>query len=376
MSSIGVVAAVLIGIALLIWFAQKELSRWLGHEVRQSLKTAQEDFLTLAAQRLETERTQHTGDLESRKKEIEQIVKGLEQQLGRYEQLMKNFEKDRDTKYGSLDEKLKSTAEQTRQLQQATLRLTSMLGNSRIRGQWGEKAADDILRLCGLEQGVHYEVQKNAQAGRPDFTFRLPNEHKLYMDVKFPLDNYIRLCNADGDEQQTMAHREQFIRDVRTHLKTLVKRDYAPEGSPGPNFVMMFIPNEQVYASVNQWMPGFIDEALSKRIVVCGPWTLYSQVRIIFEAWRNFYHERTIGDILITITEFRKSYAHFVERFHELGKRLNSAQQFYQEITDKSFAQIDRKIEQIDAYRKGQKDENKVTQNLDTAVLEQVQVKE
>lgn len=376
MSSIGVVAAVLIGIAALIWLARKELNRWLGQEVRQSLKIAQEDFLTLATQRLDTERAHQAGDLEGRKKEIEQIVKGLEQQLGRYEQLMKTFEKERDTKYGSLDQKLQSTAEQTKQLEQATIRLTSMLGNSKIRGQWGEKAADDILRLCGMQQGIHYEVQKNAESGRPDFTFNLPDKHKLYMDVKFPLDNYIRLINADGDEQQTMAHREQFIRDVRGHLKTLIKRDYAPEGSSGPNYVLMFIPNEQVYSSINQWMPGFIDESLSKRIVVCGPWTLYSQVRIIYEAWQNFYHERTLGDILTTITEFRKSYLLFVERFREMGKRLNSAQEFYQDITDKSFAQIERKIDQIDTYRKGQKVTHDVAKDSENLVLKESKTKE
>ena len=54
--------------------------------------------------------------------------------------------------------------------------------------------AEDVLCLAGFVEGVQYRKQKAVEQGSgiPDFTFLLPQNSILYMDVKFPLDNYLR----------------------------------------------------------------------------------------------------------------------------------------------------------------------------------------
>ena len=61
-----------------------------------------------------------------------------------------------------------------------------------MRGQWGERMAEDVLRLAGFVENVNYrkQVQIEGGTGRPDYTFELPKGHVLYMDVKFPLAAY------------------------------------------------------------------------------------------------------------------------------------------------------------------------------------------
>jgi len=274
-------------------------------------------------------------------------------QLAKYEQLSRQVERDRSATYGALEQQLTMVQSETQRLQQTTQQLTSMLGNAKVRGQWGEKTADDILRVCGLREGVHYEKQRNAPLGRPDFTFHLPDAHVCYMDVKFPLDNYIKYCNSERDEDRK-GSQEQFLKDVRNHLRALERRDYAQPASGSPDYVLMFIPNEQVYGAVNEWMPGLIDEALAKRLIICGPWTLYAQVRLMWQAWQSYYQVQTIGEIVGAIGEFLGTFRLFKERFAKLGDALKAAEELSRDIESKSFKQLDRRIERIQDLRIGQ----------------------
>ena len=347
----GVVAVV--AVASFFWFARREVSQWIKDQISQSLRFATDDFLKLASERLGKERTQQLGDLEVRKKEVERVVQGLEKQLVKHEQLIKDLERDRAQKYGSLEQQLAQTAAETQKLHTTTTQLAAVLGNVKLRGQWGERTADDILRLCGLREHTHYEKQKNAPLGRPDFTFLLPDGHRCYMDVKFPLDNYLKWANCERDEERK-SYKDQFLKDVRGHMKELELRDYAPSQEDAPDYVMMFIPNEQVYNLLNEWMPGLIDESLSKRIILCGPTSLYATIRLMWQAWQNYYHAETIGEIKKTVIEFQKAYEGFKGRFEELGKKLKDAAGHYDDITQKNYAQLDRKIQQIERYQKGE----------------------
>ena len=353
MSTVLILIIAAAAFAAFLWLARREAGRWIKDQISTSLRSAQEDFLQLASQRLATERAQQLGEMDLRKTEVQKAVEGLGQHLEKYERLVKELEKDRATKYGSLEHQLATAMEETKQLHQTTAQLTAMLGNAKIRGQWGEKTADDILRLCGLQKGIHYHKQRNAPLGRPDFTFTLPDDHKCYMDVKFPLDNYLKLANSEREDERK-THKEQFLRDVRAHMKELETRDYAPMNEGSPDYVLMFIPNEQVYGAINEWMPGLIDEGMKKRVVLCGPWTLYAHVRLIWENWQHYYHAQAIGDIAKTVSEFLKDYERFKERFKDLGAKLDSARQKYEEIVTTSYAQLNRRIDRIEGYRKGE----------------------
>ena len=47
----------------------------------------------------------------------------------------------------------------------------------------------------------------------------------MHMDVKFPLDNYVRYLEADNDLERKR-YRDQFLRDVRDRVKELTTRGY------------------------------------------------------------------------------------------------------------------------------------------------------
>ncbi len=350
---VAIVLSLVIPTVLLL-VASQWLKRQFPQLARHALKEMGQDFLVMAQGKLEVERERGHSDLKSEQQAVEHAVRGLESQLNKYEQLMKGFESDRDQKYGKLEGELKRVIGETDKLQQTTSNLVAVLGNSRVRGQWGQRMANDILRSCGLQEGIHYHQEKELESGRPDYTFFLPEDHNLFMDVKFPLDNYGKLVGSTLEEEQHR-YRDAFIKDVREHIREMERRDYLAQSERSVDYILIFIPNEQVYSFVNELMPSLIDDCLKKKTILCGPWTLYAIVRIIWQAWENYRYSRAIQDIVRAINGFMQDYGKFKERFEDLKDRIDKVSLKYQEISEVSFRRLDNRIQHIEEYRKGQR---------------------
>jgi len=317
-----------------------------------------EDFrqlLDLAEQKFETERVRQKGELEEKRAAVESAVDKLSDRLKAYEELVRKFEGDRAVKYGSLEKGLKDAAEQTAKLASSTEGLRALLDNSRARGQWGERMADDILRACGLQEGVQYLKNRalDTSASRPDFTFLLPDGKKLNMDVKFPLDNWLRFTHAASDDERARLKKD-FERDVKARIKEIQKRDYISPEEGTLDYVLLFIPNEQVYAFIQESFPGLVDEALSQKVVLCSPFTLYAVLGVVRQAFEHFHIAQETQEILTLIEQFSSNYSLFKERFTEFGERLSKLRETYDDIESKSFKRLEASIGKIERVRKGE----------------------
>jgi len=153
----------------------------------KALKTSSEQFLQLADQRFKRTSTEHQSELDGKKRLIDQQLVNITQQLEKVTTVVSGFENERNQKYGEL-------ANQLQKLSTTTDFLNRALADKSARGQWGERMADDILKLIGFQEGVNYHRQKTIEGSRtrPDFTFILPQNAVLNMDVKFPFDNYLK----------------------------------------------------------------------------------------------------------------------------------------------------------------------------------------
>ena len=159
----------------------------------EALKDNQEQFFTVANNKLEGQRQLHSSELESKKelidtrlqqqskehnkelankKElIDQRLTNMDDKLGKVERLVQELQTDRKTQYGALGQQLRDLTHTTSSLQKA-------LADNRARGQWGERMAEDMLQFMGLVEGVNYITQSAIEAGtRPDFTFLFPTRN-------------------------------------------------------------------------------------------------------------------------------------------------------------------------------------------------------
>ena len=193
--------------------------------------------------------------------------------------------------------------------------------------------ADDVLRHAGMVEGVTYRKQTGIAGGSiPDVTFLLPGGRDLHMDVKFPVDNYLRHLEADHRRRAGAA---------RQGLPP--RRPRPGEGAVGPagyidadatlDEVLLFIPNESVWAFIHERDPQLIDVALQQKVVLCSPVSLFAVLAVIRQAVEQTRLERTSNEILECLAGFGQQWAKFADALDVVVKRFDTAQRGLEEVT-------------------------------------------
>ncbi len=322
-----------------------------SHLSLEALSKSTEQFLQLANQTLSKQLQSGSMTLEEKKKLIDQTFQSMQDELNKVQNLIKELEKDRVEKFGMLAQKLSESQKTIQQLNETTSKLTTALASSKVRGQWGERMAEDILRLSGLKEGINYLKQKAIQSAntRPDYTFLLPNELKLNMDVKFPYDNYMAYQNA-ANESEKEIYKQNFLKDVRQRIKEVTTRDYINPLENTVDYVLVFIPNEHMYSFIMESDSTIIDEALKQKVILCSPITLYAILAIIRQAVDNFSLEKKASQIIELMGLFYKQWNEFLKSLEAMGKKIDDAKKEFEKLTTTRKNQLEkplRKIEQI-----------------------------
>lgn len=320
---------------------------------QETLRSSTGELLKLAREQLTGQLQLGERDLEGKKRLIDQSLDNLRADLRKMTDQVSGFEKDRVQKFGELSAHLVRSAEQTARLQETANHLHQALASTKTRGQWGERMAEDVLRLAGFVEGINYLRQKvlDDAKSRPDYTFNLPQGLKVNMDVKFPLNSYLRFLETDSDADRE-ASKAQFLRDVRARIKEVTTRDYINPEDKTLDYVLVFIPNEQVYAFINQNDPGLIDEALRTKVILCSPFTLFAILAIIRQSLDNFSMERTAADMLRLVNAFKKEWEKFADSMEKMGEKLEAARREYQTLTTTRHNKLDKSIQKIEDMRR------------------------
>ncbi len=316
-----------------------------------ALSRSTEEFLKLAAVKLDSERQGNTQALETKKELIDQQLLRMTSELENVSKLMMDLERDRSQKFGELTNQLQTSSQQTQALMQTTNSLREALGSTKARGQWGERMAEDVLRLAGLVENVNYVKQKTIDAGRlrPDFTFLLPKSLKLHMDVKFPLDNYLRFLEAPSDAEKAK-FRTDFLRDVKARIKECTSRDYI-DSEVTVDYVLLFIPNEQIYAFIHEHDCSVLDDGIKNKVLFCSPMTLFAVLAVIRQAVDNFSLEKTSNEVLSHLGAFKKQWDEFVCKWDLLGRRLGDAMKEYEALSTVRRRQLEKPLNRIEELR-------------------------
>lgn len=315
---------------------------------QEALAASKSDFLQLAETKLEKQVTQGSETLESKKKLIDARLEEMNAKLGDVNRVIQAIEKQRATSHGSLTNQLEKVTQVTTHLQDTTSKLREALASSQHRGQWGERMAEDVLRLAGFVEGINYTKHERQESGtRPDFTFPLPGELRVNMDVKFPLDNYLKVLEA-ADEKSRQSYAAQFVKDVRTRVREVTTRSYIDVAKGTVDYALVFIPNERIYGFIHEHDGALMDDAMRSKVVLCSPLTLYAVLAVIRQAAEQLQLNQSANEILDLLGAFRKQWAKYVESMARMGQRIDDAAREYHELTGVRTRQLDRQIDKID----------------------------
>lgn len=315
-----------------------------------AVAAAVDSVVKVAGSALEAKLNQGHSMLGSQAQAFEQRAQDMNGELARLNAMVAELQKDRALQHGELVNRLEQTAVAANSLQATTQGLHDALASPKSRGQWGERMAEDVLRVAGFIEGVNYCQQAtNASGTRPDFTFFLPHGLELNMDVKFPIDNYLRYLKADN-ERDGAAASAAFLRDVRSRVKEITTRDYI-DPARTVDQVLLFIPNESIYSFIHENDAQLLDWGLAQKVVVCSPSTLFAVLAVVRHATRNFMFERTSDEILDCLTRFVKQWEKFAAGVDRVGRGVNTLSNAFDELNGTRRRQMERELERVEELR-------------------------
>jgi len=311
-----------------------------------------DEFIKLAEEKLKSQTVEGKRELEGKKELIDQNIETIGKTLSEVQRKIEEVGKTSGERITEVATLIRKHEEVTSKLKDTTEQLSHALASPKKRGEWGERMAEDIIKLVGMMEGVNYIKQKTLEnsPGRPDFTFFMPNSLKINMDVKFPIDNYIHYLNAESDHDKKR-YRDELLKNTKVMIKQVTTRDYINPSDNTVDYVIIFIPNEQVYSFINEADNTIMDEALKQKVVLCSPFTLYAVLAVIRQAVENFSLEKTAGEILRLLGDFTKQWNAYKEKFRVMGERLDAAKREYDALVTTRSSMLERPLKKIEDLR-------------------------
>jgi len=276
-----------------------------------------------AADQLAHQVSAGSRELDVRSRSFEQQVHHVSDALHHLGGLVQQLQADRAEQTGSLVAQLEQVTRTQQALAEHTAHLRQALASPKQRGQWGERMAEDVLRAAGLREGVSYRRQSAIEGGTvPDYRFLLPHDLELRMDVKFPVDNYLRTLEAPSEAERARCTKA-FVADVRTHVRGLAGRGYV-DPCDTVDCLLLFIPNEAVYAFLHEADPDIVDVALRHGVVLCSPGTLFAVLAVVRRSVEQFQLAKRSDEILRCLAGLSAEWQKVTETLDKVGRQLDT----------------------------------------------------
>ena len=294
-----------------------------------ALEGSSEQFLKLAAQKLDGARAGARADLDERKAEIRNLLEPLKETLTRLEKRTGEVERARVDAYSRIDSQVQTLAASAAGLQEQTTTLATALRGPQAGGKWGEIALRNIAELAGMTRHCDFLEQTAVDDGRrPDMTVKLPGGRFVAVDAKVPLAAYLQASEARTDAERNAAL-DRHVRALRQRVRMLAARDYA-EALPGDvDLVVMFLPGDPFLSAAFERDPDLQVDAMRSKVLIATPTTLVALLRT-FAIYRQ---QQSLADnakqIAAVAQELYERAAKFAEELTGMGRGLNQALEAY-----------------------------------------------
>lgn len=287
----------------------------------------------------EEERKKMLEQVDSKKELINESIKNnrevIKDLLERMHNELSIAEKERVGEYSSLKAILGEYKITTENLRESTEGLKNILSNSQLRGKYGEEIAENLLKTIGFVRGQNYEANVNrdrSSSNRPDFTIYLPDRTKVNIDVKFPLDNFIKFTEEENKEKKK-DYKKQFERDVVNRIKEISTRDYINPEEDTVDFVILFVPNEMIFSFIYDQMSEVWSDAMVKKVILAGPFSFTAILRMIYQSYKNFKYQENIFEVIKLVKKFEIEYDKYNEEVDSLGKKIRDVSNQFDKVS-------------------------------------------
>lgn len=207
--------------------------------------------------------------------------------------------------------------------------LNRVLTNVKARGTWAEVQLGNILdeTIPGMYET---NVQTNpTYNGRVEFAVKIPNSQTddiayLPIDSKFPMEDYIRLCNASeqGDLPAMEAARKDLERRIKDEAKQIKQYVSSPSTTP---FAIMYLATEGLYAEIASGKSALSEQLQAQGIMIAGPSTITALLNSLAMGFRTMAINKKATEVWKILGAAKTQYNKFGDLLAKARKKVDEA---------------------------------------------------
>lgn len=301
------------------------------------LKDTSDAFLKRAREVFEAQQKESRTGLET-------LVKPVGEALKAYQEKLAETERERKRDEGRIVEQLRQVAEAHSKLQSTTGNLVNALRAApKTRGRWGEQQLRTVLEMAGMMEHVDFKSEHHVATEegrlRPDVVLRLPGGRRIVVDAKTSMAAYLEAVEAVEDEERERLLREH-ARQLRTHARQLGDKRYWDALEEAPDFVVMFVPGDNLYAAAIERDPNLFEEAYARHVIIATPTTFLALAKAIAYGWRQERASQDAQKVMSLGDELYKRMVRLGDRLSALSKSLDTAVRRHNELVATLEAQV------------------------------------
>lgn len=209
--------------------------------------------------------------------------------------------------------------------------LNRILTNVKARGTWAEVQLEGLL-----DQTIPGMYEKNVMTNPQsknivEFAVKIPSSDDksaityLPIDSKFPVESYIRLCDAAdrGDTAAVDSERKALESTIITQAKEIKKYINEPTTTP---FAIMYLATEGLYSEIISSKSGIAERCHNEfNIMIAGPSTITALLNSLSVGFKAMAINEKAKEVRVVLAAAKMQYDKFGVLLEKARKKINEA---------------------------------------------------
>lgn len=284
------------------------------------------------------------------------------------EKLTSTLTKRLDSSFKTVSEQLENLYKSLGEMQKLSTGVTEnvtalnrVLTNVKARGTWAEVQLEGIL-----DQTIPNMYEKNVATvpgsqARVEFAIKIPASDKnekdvlLPVDSKFPMEDYIRLCDASdaADPDALSEARKALEARVLSEAKDVSKYIHLPETTP---FAILYLATEGLYAEIASSRTGLPERLQNEyNIMIAGPSTITALLNSLSMGFKTVAINEKANEVRQLLSAVRGQYEKFDGLLETAKKKIDAAGKSIENAQFRN-VQINKKLKRVESLENGESD--------------------